>query len=135
MLRSTMIIAAAMTSLLLVTAQESAAEESRWVDGDELASLLIGNTIKGKDSAGAYFLYYPDGDEKGGAIRARMRGNVKDNGTWRAKGDKYCRKYKKLDSGRERCYEFKKRGDQIMWYYRGSQTDVSTLLSGNPEKL
>ena len=58
-----------------------------------------------------------------------------DDGVWRIKGDKYCRKWNTFGKGRERCVDLYRSGDRINWVRKGKVTDRSVLVAGNPAGL
>ena len=102
--------------------------------GSEIQALLPGNSLRGTDKTGSYVIYYSSADTmKIDYTTSKRRRH--DTGTWRVSGDRYCRQWNELGTGRERCVSFFRRGNTIHWVRNNEVTDRSVLENGNPAGL
>ena len=98
--------------------------------GEEIRAALVGNSLDGEDKDGEFVIHYPTAS----TMRIFYQGR-EDDGVWRIKGDKYCRKWNTFGKGRERCVDLYRSGDRINWVRKGKVTDRSVLVAGNPAGL
>lgn len=123
-------VAACQTTSNRSSAPELESEGFVKMTGAEVQSSLVGNSLDGEDSDGEYVIYYPTETE----MRITYLG-IKETGVWRVEGDKYCRRWKTIGGGNERCVDFYRKDEQINWLRDGRLTDRSVLVPGNPEAL
>ena len=105
-------------------------EPSRHIlSGDELQRLLIGNTLKGYDGNGSFWIYYPDHS----TIWGKASDGDVDIGTWWVKDERYCRTWRRWFDGRTQCWTLATQGQgQIIWFGDHEQLiGASTLEYGN----
>ena len=77
------------------------------LSGDEVRSLIVGNTLKGSYMTNPLVMvFYPDG-----LIRGSIGLKGSDSGTWEMEGDKYCHEWFTYFSGVRRCYLWIPQGD------------------------
>lgn len=69
--------------------------------GDELNTLIPGNTLRGSFSAEVLVMFF----DLNGAVRGTLR-NSPDRGDWWVEDDTYCHKWVRLFSAMERCYQW-----------------------------
>jgi hypothetical protein len=107
--------------------EPGAGEALRTLNGEEVRRVLTGNTLVGYDSTGPFWMYYPSATALWGLASS---GDV-DIGTWRIKGNSYCRAWR-LD-GRERCWLFATDGsNRLLWITPdGTPAFESTVQPGN----
>ncbi len=98
--------------------------------GQEIAAMLIGNSLDGEDSDGEYVIYY----DSPSTMKIAYQGRV-ESGVWRIKGDQYCRRWETFGKGKERCVYFHRSGDKVNWVHKGKIRDRSVLVAGNPASL
>lgn len=101
--------------------------------GEEIRASLVGNTLQGKDDGGTYAIHYP----AYGSMRIAYDAvsGMRDEGTWRVTADQYCRQWKTIAKGTERCVSMHRKGNRIHWVQNGRVTDESNLVPGNPNSL
>ena len=75
--------------------------EAQPLGGEEVATLITGNALKGSFGAQVLIMYF----DPSGKVVATLR-NSPDSGEWWIKGDAYCHKFVRLFDGMERCYEW-----------------------------
>lgn len=98
--------------------------------GADIAASLVGNSLDGEDDDGEYVIFY----DTPSTMKINYQGRS-ENGIWRIKGDRYCRKWETFGKGKERCVYFYRSGDKINWVRKGKIRDRSVLLAGNPARL
>jgi hypothetical protein len=81
---------------------DSAALKAWTLSGDQVQSVLTGNTLVGYDEAGPFWMYYPSV----GTIWGRASNGDVDVGQWRVQNDFYCRTWRRWRSGKEQCWRF-----------------------------
>jgi hypothetical protein len=94
------------------------------LSGDQIRSLLSGNTVQGSmEATGVYTEFYAaDGTIKG-----------KDySGVWSIDGNNMCFQY---GSDPAACWEVAKEGDQIQWVKDGKVDGTGTIVMGNPNNF
>ena len=108
---------------------ESAALKAWTLSGDQVQSVLTGNTLVGYDEAGPFWMYYPSV----GMIWGRASNGDVDVGQWRVQNDFYCRTWRRWRSGKEQCWRFAADGsNRLIWLDpNGHQYGVSTVQPGN----
>lgn len=111
----------------------SAGQKTKYtqMQGHEIKSALVGNSLRGVDHSGKYVIHY----SSYGKMRIVYNEKRIESGVWKVRGNRYCRRWSKLGSGKERCVTFHRNGNKIVWVQRGKITDHSVLLRGNPAKL
>jgi hypothetical protein len=108
---------------------------------EEIRTALVGNSLVGTDSTGAYTIHYSAYGQMAIVYTGFKSGRTRnDSGTWRSEtrddGGWYCRQWTTLGKGKERCVQFFREGDMITWVESdGEITDNTELLAGNPENL
>jgi hypothetical protein len=103
------------------------AEDGGNLTGDEITTVLSGNSITGK----GFTLYYdPSGEVRG------IEGGKRDKGKWSAKSDRMCVKWDNWMNGRELCMFLKKDGNLLhRKNTAGTYEDVVELREGNVKGL
>jgi hypothetical protein len=98
-------LAAAVAMLLGIFSHQCLAQDA--LTGDQVRSLITGNTLKGNFMANPLtIVFYPNG-EVYGAIG--LTGS--DSGTWAIEGDNYCHQWVTYFSAVRRCYQWIPQGD------------------------
>src|SRR5262249_6913650 len=101
----------------------------RILAGAELQRALIGNTLKGYDRNGPFWMYYPDSATIWGEA---SNGDV-DIGKWWVRDGRYCRAWRRWFAGTTQCWTLALQGqDQIVWLGdRRQLVGATTLEHGN----
>ena len=120
-------------SLTVQVGIAQATNEREPLSGEEIRSLIIGNSITGTpQSQGPFTMYVPaEGEMRG------LRGhNYRDSGTWRVTENEICVKWRKWWAAAERCWQVFVDGDKVSWIRAdGRLSDSARLVKGNPEEL
>jgi hypothetical protein len=133
MQKQLLLIGFALSMLLYNGVQNAgtAAERSqRILAADELQRLLTGNTLKGYDDNGPFWLYYADRTTIWGQA---SNGDV-DIGTWWIQDGRYCRMWRRWFGGATQCWTLALQGNDpiIIWLGDGEQRlGGTTLEHGN----
>jgi len=120
-MRKAVFLSVVLATLSLLPVTATAAD---MLSGDQIRSLVSGNTIQGNmEAGGAYTEFYAeDGTIKG-----------KDyTGVWNVDGDSMCFQY---GSDPVSCWQAAKEGDQIQWVKDGKVDGTGTVLPGNPNNF
>jgi hypothetical protein len=123
------VLAFALTALLYNGVQHRVSahpeQSQRILAGDELQRLLTGNTLKGYDRNGPFWIYYADRDTIWGEA---SNGDV-DIGIWWVKDGSYCRAWRRWFAGAAQCWTLAPQGrDQIIWLGDRQQLVGTTTL-------
>src|SRR5262245_22157695 len=113
-----------LSAALAVLALPLAALAGDPLTGDQIRTLLSGNTVQGSmEATGVYTEFYAaDGTIKG-----------KDySGAWNIDGDNMCFQY---GSDPAACWQVAKEGDQIQWVKDGKIDGTGTIVMGNPNNF
>lgn len=129
------LLIAGLTSLTLastaVAGSTSQKTQYTQMQGHEIKSALVRNSLRGVDRSGKYVIHY----QSYGKMKIVYNEKRIESGVWRIKGNRYCRRWVKLGGGKERCVTLHRNGNKIVWVQQGKITDRSVLLRGNPVKL
>jgi hypothetical protein len=120
-MRKGFLLGVALATLSLLPVGANAAD---MLTGDQIRSLVSGNTVQGNmEASGAYTEFYAeDGTIKG-----------KDyTGAWNIDGDNMCFQY---GSDPVACWQVAKDGDQVQWIKEGKVDGTGTVVSGNPNNF
>ena len=91
--------------LLGAFGQASLAQEP--LTGDEVRTLITGNTLQGSFMTNPLtMVFYDDG-----VVRGSIGMTGSDDGTWEIEGDTYCNEWVTYFSGVRRCYQWIPDGD------------------------
>lgn len=91
--------------LLGAFGQASLAQEP--LTGDEVRTLITGNTLQGSFMTNPLtMVFYDDG-----VVRGSIGMTGSDDGTWEIEGDTYCNEWVTYFSGVRRCYQWLRDGD------------------------
>ena len=121
------------------TAQPSTtpAEASTMLTGEEIRSLISGNTVEGKVSDGYYFKGYHAPD---GTVSATSEGGGKTyrgTGTWQIKSDTVCVNWANKD-WKSGCGTYAKNGESHQFKsttFGGPSIPAAKVVEGNPHNL
>jgi hypothetical protein len=108
----------------------SGTDLARPLDGQEVKSALIGNTLIGADGEdGVSWVYFPSADVLWGQSPT---GDV-DIGHWWIENDSYCRAWRRWLKAETKCWQLGSAADgRILWYaLDGGLTGRSLLWHGN----
>lgn len=100
------VLAVALTAWLIgAGAPPALAQEP--LKGDQIRSLITGNTLQGSFKTNPLtMVFYADG-----VVRGAIGLTGSDSGTWEIDGDKYCHEWFTYFSGVRRCYVWIPQGD------------------------
>jgi hypothetical protein len=101
----------------------------RTLTGEEVAQVLTGNTLVGRDGKVPFWMHYPSRDTVWGLASS---GDV-DIGRWWTEGNRYCRSWRHWRDGRAQCWLFATDGSaQLLWIEpTGGASGESTVQPGN----
>ncbi len=110
--------------VLLVAALAAPAIAAEMLNGDQVRSLVGGNTVQGAmEATGDYSEFYA-GD-------GTIRGNGY-TGAWTVEGDTMCFQY---GSDPKSCWQVGREGDQLQWIKDGRVEGTGTIVAGNPNNF
>ena len=117
---------AAALGLLAIGARGAAADEVRILSGEEILSMIIGNTVDGQMGTTFTEYYRNDGVIKG------MSGEGRYDGHWYIKDDMLCFEYDQPFG----CRKIGLFGDSVSFITETGETDgTGRLLADNPDNL
>jgi hypothetical protein len=101
----------------------------RTLTGQEVAQVLTGNTLVGRDGKVPFWMHYPSSDTVWGLASS---GDV-DVGRWWIEGNRYCRSWRHWRDGQEQCWLLATDGSkQLLWIEpNGRASGESTVQTGN----
>jgi len=101
----------------------------RTLTGEEVAQVLTGNTLIGRDGEAPFWMHYPSGDTVWGLA---SNGDV-DIGRWWVEGNRYCRSWRHWREGEEQCWLLASDGSaKLLWIEpNGRASGESTVQPGN----
>lgn len=121
------------------TAQPSTtpAEAPTTLTGEEIRSLISGNTVEGKDSYGYYFKGYHALDGTVSATSEKGSKSYQSTGTWQIKGNTFCVNWANKD-WKSGCATYAKNGESYQYKstLAGSPSiPAAKVVNGNPHNL
>ena len=101
----------------------------RTLAGSEISRLLTGNTVRGRDRLGPFWMHYPSQSTVWGLA---SNGDV-DIGRWWISGNHYCRAWRRWRGGAEQCWLVASDGSsRLLWIEpHGRSSAESTIEAGN----
>lgn len=101
-----------------------AVQAAEMLSGDQIKSLVSGNTVQGSmEASGAYSEFYQeDGMIKGDGY----------SGAWSIEGDTMCFQY---GADPAACWEVGMDGDTVQWIKDGKIDGTGTVVAGNPNNF
>ena len=100
--------------------------------GEEMKTMLVGNSIVGDNWDGPFTVYFP----VYGEIRGLRAAHYKDVGTWRTDEDAICATWDNWWGSVERCWGIYLDGDTVSWLRPDSDTpEQAKVVEGNPYGL
>lgn len=101
-----------------------AAQAGDMLTGDQIRTLVSGNTVQGDMQAtGVYTEFYADD----GTIKGKDY-----TGVWSIDGDNMCFQY---GSDPASCWQVAKEGEQVQWVKDGKVDGTGTVVPGNPNNF
>ena len=124
-MRKAFLLSAALSALVLPLA----ASAGDALSGDQIRSLLSGNTVQGSmEATGVYTEFYA----ADGTIKGKDSTGKGYAGAWTIDGDNMCFQY---GSDPAACWQVAKEGDQIQWMSDGKVDGTGTIVMGNPNNF
>ncbi|HEY7689047.1 MAG TPA: hypothetical protein VH835_10155 [Dongiaceae bacterium] len=124
-MRKFSLLGVALASCLLA----SAAGSGDKLTGDQIRSLVTGNTVQGSmEASGGYTEFYAED----GTIKGKDNTGANYQGAWSIDGDNMCFQY---GDDPIACWQVAKEGDQIQWVKDGKIDGTGTLMQGNPNNF
>lgn len=118
-----------LSAALLALALPLAALAGDALSGDQIRSLLSGNTVQGSmEATGVYTEFYA----ADGTIKGKDSAGKVYTGVWSIDGDNMCFQY---GSDPADCWQVAKDGDQIQWVIDGKVDGTGTIIMGNPNSF
>jgi len=82
------------------------------LSGAELRKILVRNTLVGQDEKGHFWMHFPNY----GTVWGKSSAGDVDIGRWWISGNRYCRAWRRWQSGKKACWAFASDGgERLIW--------------------